>query len=508
MRIDGPGHGGLVARGFAPFPHAGEKLAPVLNLTAVPGQMLEKTKLDGGEADGLPVACDGPLNRVDQERSDLDHRNSLPIVGVASQHGLHAKTQLTRPDRFGDEIVCPELEGNDTIDLARALREHHRECLTVAVRRRELPQQLRGRHVGRILVEKDGTRAPTRGALQRRPSGRAVYDGDLVVDQEPLELRGQRRRSRDDANLQHHEWRIVFNRVTPSCRRRVRHVRMTPPSHLVSGSFQSSLVVDTRSGESSVVQFAASAPELGAAPDKRRVSWPVAVTRALTTAREALGCAREIRLDSGAPTAVARAERLVSTCGRLGEKLRMKVHIRGEVPRGPSIVVANHLSYLDPLVIGWTLPVGAVAKSEIMDWPGVGEAVADLGVVFVKRGCPQSGAVALRKTMRLVEAGVPVLVFPEGTTTTGHDVLPFARGAFGVARLTRVPVIPAMIRYDCDEAAWVGAASLLPHALKLHRHDEIHAELTFGPRLQPLAFEDASTLAEATRQCIRSLLLP
>ena len=283
---------------------------------------------------------------------------------------------------------------------------------------------------------------------------------------------------------------------------------MIPRQRVVSRSFQSSLTDDTNPGDSFIVQFAASAQELGAARTKRRASWPVAFTRALTTAREALGCAREIRLEPGAPTAIARAERLVSACGRLGEKLRMKVHIRGEVPRGPSIVVANHLSYLDPLVIGWTLPVGAVAKSEIMGWPGVGEAVADLGVVFVKRGCPQSGAVALRKTMRLLDTGVPVLVFPEGTTTTGHDVLPFARGAFGVARLTRVPVIPASIRYDCDDAAWVGAASLLPHALKLHRHDEIHAELTFGPRLQPLAFEDASTLAEATRQCIRRLLLP
>lgn len=186
----------------------------------------------------------------------------------------------------------------------------------------------------------------------------------------------------------------------------------------------------------------------------------------------------------------------------------MDVQVRGRVPSGPSIIVANHLSYLDPLAIGWTLPVGAVAKAEIMSWPGVGEAVADLGVVFVKRRCPRSGAVALRKTMRLLDAGVPVLVFPEGTTTTGHDVLPFARGAFGVARLMRVPVVPATIRYDCDDAAWVGRASLLPHALRLHRRNEIQAELVFGPSLQPMAFNDASALAEATRRCIRSLLLP
>jgi 1-acyl-sn-glycerol-3-phosphate acyltransferase len=198
----------------------------------------------------------------------------------------------------------------------------------------------------------------------------------------------------------------------------------------------------------------------------------------------------------------------VDACALLNDSLRLNVHVRGEVPTRPAVIVANHLSYLDPLAIGQTLPVGAVAKSEIMAWPGVGEAVAELGIIFVKRGCARSGAVALRRAMRLLDAGVSVLVFPEGTTSRGDDVLPFLRGAFGIARLTRVPVVPVTVRYDSSEVPWVGNDSLLPHALKLHRHDEINANLMFGPSLQPLAFEDVNELAEATRQCIRSLLLP
>jgi 1-acyl-sn-glycerol-3-phosphate acyltransferase len=186
----------------------------------------------------------------------------------------------------------------------------------------------------------------------------------------------------------------------------------------------------------------------------------------------------------------------------------MRVDIRGRAPDGPCVIVANHVSYLDPLAIGWTLPVGAVGKSEIMEWPGVGEAVSDLGIVFVERGSARSGAVALRKMMRLLRDEVPVLVFPEGTTTMGKDVLPFQRGAFGVARILRVPVVPATLRYECDDVPWVGSASLLPHALRLHRHVSIRTELVFGPKLEPLAFGDAAALAEATRQCIRSLLLP
>ena len=101
-----------------------------------------------------------------------------------------------------------------------------------------------------------------------------------------------------------------------------------------------------------------------------------------------------------------------------------------------------------------------------------------------------------------------MLVFPEGTTTVGHDVLPFSRGAFGIARILRVPVVPATLRYDSEDVAWVGDASLVPHALRIHRRHRIDAELIFGPGLQPRAFRDASSLAEATRRCIRSLLVP
>lgn len=296
--------------------------------------------------------------------------------------------------------------------------------------------------------------------------------------------------------------------MTEACRLGVGGVRIERSGLLVSSSFQRSRAEDTRIGDSEIVQFVGSAGELGAVPAAGQASWTTAALRALRTTHEALECAREIRQRPAGATGIERATRLVEACERLSRRMRLEVHVRGQVPEGPSVIVANHVSYLDPLAIGWTLPVGAVAKSEIMRWPGVGEAVADLGIVFVKRGCSRSGAVALRKTMRLLDTGLPVLVFPEGTTTTGQDVLPFSRGAFGVARLLRVPVVPATLRYDCKDVPWVGKASLLPHALKLHRHNEIHSELIFGPSLQPMAFADASELAEATRQCIRSLLRP
>lgn len=188
--------------------------------------------------------------------------------------------------------------------------------------------------------------------------------------------------------------------------------------------------------------------------------------------------------------------------------MRMYVQVHGTVPRGPCVVAANHMSYLDPIAIGSVLPLSAVAKSEVTRWPAVGQAIEELGVLFVRRGDAMSGALALRRAIRVLEAGVPILVFPEGTTTFGDDVLPFSRGAFGIARLLRVPVVPVTLRYDTEDACWVGSATLMPHLLKLHRHERVRADVIFGPPLEPMAFPDASSLAATTRQCIRSLVLP
>ncbi|MGB8223386.1 MAG: lysophospholipid acyltransferase family protein [Polyangiales bacterium] len=178
--------------------------------------------------------------------------------------------------------------------------------------------------------------------------------------------------------------------------------------------------------------------------------------------------------------------------------------VRGDVPNGPCVIVANHISYLDPIAIGQVIPLSAVAKSEVTAWPAIGQTLGELGIIFVDRGNAISGAIALRKAIRSLRAGVAVLVFPEGTTTFGDDVLAFSRGAFGMAKLLGVPVVPVTLRYELRDACWVGDTSLVPHVVKLHRHRQIEVELKFGSPLEPSAFVDASTLAAATRERIRS----
>lgn len=178
------------------------------------------------------------------------------------------------------------------------------------------------------------------------------------------------------------------------------------------------------------------------------------------------------------------------------------------LPLGPAVFVANHLGYLDPIIIGAHVRVSPIAKAEIADWPVVGARAAALGVNFVRRGNPHSGAVALRRAARALGAGVSVLNFPEGTTTRGETVLPFSRGIFGVARLLGVPVVPLRLDFRDRDVAWVGDATFLPHYLRTASRSVVRARLAVGHPIPATAERDASTLARLARFVIQSELAP
>ena len=128
----------------------------------------------------------------------------------------------------------------------------------------------------------------------------------------------------------------------------------------------------------------------------------------------------------------------------------------------PAIYVANHLGYYDALVVAQFVPCAPIAKAEVASWPVIGAGGRSLGVIFVRRESPASGAQALLAALRALGAGVSVLNFPEGTTTSGDRLGPFRRGIFGLARLAGVPVVPVRIDFDDPELAWYGPALFLP----------------------------------------------
>lgn len=104
--------------------------------------------------------------------------------------------------------------------------------------------------------------------------------------------------------------------------------------------------------------------------------------------------------------------------------LQIESDIRGSwVPGG--VLVANHLSYLDIIVLAAHQPLVFVAKSEVRRWPAIGWIAAQAGTIFIDRTRRGDVARVTCEIERLVSEGVRVCIFPEGTSSDGSEVLPF-----------------------------------------------------------------------------------
>ncbi|WP_437676490.1 lysophospholipid acyltransferase family protein [Sorangium sp. So ce131] len=182
----------------------------------------------------------------------------------------------------------------------------------------------------------------------------------------------------------------------------------------------------------------------------------------------------------------------------------LRVRVTGSPPEPPFVLVANHVSYLDPIVLASLTPCTAIAKQEVGGWPLIGDRARELGVMLVDRARPASGARVLRGALRALRHGVPVLNFPEGSTTRGEEVLPFRKGIFGLARIAGVPIVPAAVTYDAPELCWAGDETFVPHYLRFARRREATAFVTFGPPLGEHG--GAAELAERARAVIVDLL--
>jgi 1-acyl-sn-glycerol-3-phosphate acyltransferase len=200
------------------------------------------------------------------------------------------------------------------------------------------------------------------------------------------------------------------------------------------------------------------------------------------------------------------AHRLAGAVGAVARAHDLDVSVRGDIPRHAALVVANHVGYLDPLAILPVCPAAPLAKSEVASWPIVGAIAGSLGVVFVRRADVHGRARALRRIHALLAGGVSVLNFPEGTTTSGDRVQPFARGGFGIAQRLGVPVVPVAIRYRDAALAWTDNAAFLPHYARATACRRLAIDLAFGAAMPPRAGEPAEDMAARARNAIVKLL--
>jgi len=144
---------------------------------------------------------------------------------------------------------------------------------------------------------------------------------------------------------------------------------------------------------------------------------------------------------------LARADWLRRMCRRLVRLLSLRVRYRGDAaPSG--VLVFNHVSYLDVVVLAARHPMLFVAKKEVRSWPVIGWLAAQAGTIFIDRSRRADVARVGSLMNAAVSQGVRVCIFPEGTSTDGSRVLPF-----------RTSLLEPMAASGClVTAGWVGYA--------------------------------------------------
>jgi len=114
---------------------------------------------------------------------------------------------------------------------------------------------------------------------------------------------------------------------------------------------------------------------------------------------------------------------------------------------GPGLYVANHLSWVDILVIHAYRPSIFISKSEVLEWPVFGKIAHTCGVIFVNRESKKSMLNSIERASQYLRQGMSVAVFPEGTSTDGTQPIQFKSNFFTSAIASDSKVFPLALQY-------------------------------------------------------------
>lgn len=192
----------------------------------------------------------------------------------------------------------------------------------------------------------------------------------------------------------------------------------------------------------------------------------------------------------------------------------MKVECLGTPPKPPFFLVCNHLSYVDIPALRYVVDGVFVAKGEIRDWVLAGRMVRDMGNIFINRqnhrDIPRAGQEIIQK----LDDGEGVMVFPEGTSTKGEEVLPFNSSFLEFAARTDLPVSYCSISYKTpvneipasEAVCWWDDTTFINHMFRLFTVSEYTAVITFGDA--PVANPNRKVLAKELHAKVKEKFIP
>ena len=195
-------------------------------------------------------------------------------------------------------------------------------------------------------------------------------------------------------------------------------------------------------------------------------------------------------------TREARADWLHRFSARAMRGLGVEISVAGSFPERGALI-SNHLSYLDIVTFAALHPCVFVSKAEVEAVPVLGWMTTMAGTVYVARGRGGSAIKARKGMQAVLDAGLPVVFFPEGTTTNGGQMLKFHSGLIAQAMESGAPITAAHIQYAlteengpdvtvADDVCWGDDTKMRLHIFKFLGVCGVRVEVRFAER--PIAF--------------------
>jgi 1-acyl-sn-glycerol-3-phosphate acyltransferase len=215
-----------------------------------------------------------------------------------------------------------------------------------------------------------------------------------------------------------------------------------------------------------------------------------------------------VMLRFGALDAKRRHEHIRWWSAGLLRTMGLTLEVSGSARPGATLVVANHVSWLDIAAIHAALPHARfVSKADVLHWPLLGWLIAKAGTLFIERERKRDALRVVHAMAEALQQGDTVAVFPEGTTGGGPQLLPFHANLLQAAVATATPVQPVALRYS-DAAApyseavvFVGATTLPQSMWRVASARGLCAHVHVLPAVGS-AHADRRALAEHLRELI------
>lgn len=188
----------------------------------------------------------------------------------------------------------------------------------------------------------------------------------------------------------------------------------------------------------------------------------------------------------------------------LNRLMGVKIKVNGNIPTEKCILMANHRTYYDAIVVLKDVLAFPIGKIEVQSWPLIGYAATLTGVLFVNRSNKESRRGTIDAMNEKLNQGYSIFNTPEGTTHDKPSTIKFHPGTFVEAAKNLIPVVPIAIEYQFKEDAWIGDDTFIRHFVQCFGKWNTHIKVTY---FDPISSEDADYLINTAKNLIDSELL-